>query len=57
MSSFEYGVFYKIKNELLDVCKKYSFEEYNLFKFLQYVFRKVTNIENKNLFIKYYYKY
>ena len=57
MSSFKYGVFYKIKNEFLDVCKKYSLEEYNLFNFLQYVFRKVTNIENKNLFIKYYYKY
>ena len=27
--------------------KKYSFEEYNLFQFLQYVFRKFTNIENK----------
>ena len=48
MSSFKYGVFYKIK---------YSLEEYNLFKFFQYVFRKFTNIENKNWIIKYYYKY
>ena len=48
MSSFKYGVFY--------ICKKYSLEEYNLFKFLQYVFRKFTNIENKNWIIKLYYK-
>ena len=45
------------KNAVFDKIKKYSFEEYNLFQFLQYVFRKVTNIENKNWFIKYYYKY
>ena len=40
MSSFKNGVFDKIKNELLDICKKYSLKGDDLFKFLQYVFGK-----------------
>ena len=50
MSSFKNGVFDKIRNELLDVCKKYSLEGDDLFKFLQYVFRKeLLSIAEKEL--------